>query len=57
MKFKDKVSGEVVEFLNQVDIDSMEHHPGYEVVKETVTKTEKPLSSKKESVINKLFKD
>jgi len=57
MKFKDKVSGEVVEFHNQVDIDSMEHHPGYEIVEETIVKVEKPKSNKKESVINKLFKD
>jgi hypothetical protein len=57
MKFKDKVSGEVVEFHNQVDIDSMEHHPGYEAVEETATKAEKPKSSKKESVLNKLFKE
>ena len=57
MKFKDKVSGEVVEFLNQVDIDSMEHHSGYEVVEETAVKAEKPKASKKESVLNKLFKE
>ena len=57
MKFKDKVSGEVVEFHNQVDIDSMEHHPGYEVIEETAVKAEKPKSTKKESVLNKLFKE
>jgi len=57
MKFKDKVSGEVVEFVSEVDIESMKHHQGYEVVEETAPKAEKPKSTKKESVLNKLFKE
>lgn len=57
MKFKDLISGEVVEFHNEVDIESMKKHGGYEVVEETVKKAEKPKSTKKESVLNKLFKE
>ena len=57
MKFKDLISGEVVEFHNEVDIESMKQHSGYEVVEETAVKAEKPKSTKKESVINKLFKE
>jgi len=57
MKFKDLISGEVVEFHNEVDINSMQHHSGYEVVEETAVKAEKPKSTKKESVLNKLFKE
>ena len=57
MKFKDLISGEVVEFHTEVDIESMKQHSGYEVVEETAVKAEKPKSTKKESVLNKLFKE
>jgi len=33
-KFKCLLSGNVIEFTNQVDIDSMEGHTGYEAVVE-----------------------
>lgn len=42
MKFKCKVSGTVVEFVHQHDIEDMYRHPGYEPVVEEVKPVEEP---------------
>ena len=43
-KFKCIISGNVIEFTNQVDIDSMVGHEGYvRLDEETVTKEETPV--------------
>lgn len=49
-KFRCLVSGNIVEFTQQVDIDSMEGHDGYEWVdeeEEYVEETPKPTKKKR----------
>jgi hypothetical protein len=45
-KFKCIVSGNVIEFTNQVDIDSMVGHEGYIKLEDTLV-VEAPVSAKK----------
>ncbi len=50
MKFKDKQSGCVYEFLQEHDIADMLRHPDYEVVEEpVVVKEEKPVKQTKKA--------
>ena len=57
MKFKCKISGEVVEFEAEHDVLAMQTHPGYEVVEESTREVEKPKAAKKESGLKTFFKD
>jgi hypothetical protein len=48
MKFKCKVSGTIVEFTSEYDVQAMLSHPGYEVVEDKpvekeITKVVKPV--------------
>jgi len=47
-KYKCLISGNVIEFTNQVDIDSMVGHEGYVKLEEEAVKT--PASAKKTPV-------
>jgi hypothetical protein len=46
-KFRCLVSGNIVEFTQQVDIDSMEGHDGYEWIDEDEEDYEVPVPPKK----------
>jgi hypothetical protein len=46
-KFRCLVSGNIVEFTQQVDIDSMEGHDGYEWIDEEDYEEEAPTPPKK----------
>lgn len=48
-KFKCILSGNVIEFTSQVDIDSMKGHEGYEPVVEAVEPVKAPVVAKKAS--------
>lgn len=45
-KFKCLISGNVIEFTNQVDIDSMQGHEGYERLVETTEAVKAPATKK-----------
>ena len=45
-KFKCIVSGNVIEFTNQVDIDSMKGHEGYERLEDEVVVDKAPAAKK-----------
>lgn len=49
MKFKDKLSGCVVEFLLEHDIKAMLAHPEYDVVQEEVKPAEPPKPAVKKA--------
>jgi hypothetical protein len=52
-KFKCIVSGNVIEFTNQVDIDSMVGHSGYEAVVEQVPVKEVVKASTPKKTVTK----